>query len=306
MAPNKRRRRKRASTIQERVEIVQFIKKLRVERSTLLSIPSNRDLLESIRGDNVYSVTSVAEWERDYDAGKYDLVPTDHLSLHRLQPKCNCPPQFIIIPLKLHSSHVQEVLEGIQSTITSSEFNSMFKDRILNKVTAKENKKEKAMRSQTKFPHESPAAIKVTSMMKVLFPNHSCINLELLESEPGLSQQFAHSDFVQPCKFCLRCRNYKTDLRHQSLSRFASDAKMSYSFIVAIEEGTKLIFHEVEDIEEETHVNLSVGDLIVWRFDTVHAGAAYERINRRVFGILEGQEVKYDANELNIKFSKNS
>jgi ectoine hydroxylase-related dioxygenase (phytanoyl-CoA dioxygenase family) len=131
-------------------------------------------------------------------------------------------------------------------------------------------------------------------MMKVLFPHHACINLELLESEPGLSQQFAHRDFVQPCQFCPRCKNYKTDPHHQSLSRFASNSTMSYSFILAIEEGTKLVFHEVEDLKEETHVELSIGDLVVWRFDTVHAGAAYERTNHRVFGILEGQ-VKYDA-----------
>lgn len=45
-----------------------------MERFTILSIPSNRDLLESMGEDNVFSVTSVAEWERDYDAGKYGTL----------------------------------------------------------------------------------------------------------------------------------------------------------------------------------------------------------------------------------------
>ena len=98
--------------------------------------------------------------------------------------------------------------------------------------------------------------------INLVFPACSAIEVKMLKSEAGDTEQLTHTDYVPG--------RIQTNLLH--LNAF------HYSAVISVEENTRLLVGKA--LEE---VSIPLHSMIFFRGDMLHAGAAYSTSNRRLF-----------------------
>lgn len=104
----------------------------------------------------------------------------------------------------------------------------------------------------------------------------------ILRSDPGCLQQPYHQDYV-PSEELNAC----------------PDDQFPLGIICALMPGTTLNVFSL-DSGEESLVELSTGDLLVFRGDLIHAGSAYQNVNYRLHCYVDSNNVKRKANPTHI------
>ena len=125
------------------------------------------------------------------------------------------------------------------------------------------------------------------------FPELTPTDWVVIHSKPDCGDQAAHCDYIPS---------------HQMIR--SSDSQFPLAVLVAVMPGTKLhvwpgsirlaytnpnIYRGMPAIHRKT-VNLDPGDVLVFRGDLVHAGAAYKKENVRVHCFLDSDRVLRDPN----------
>jgi hypothetical protein len=102
----------------------------------------------------------------------------------------------------------------------------------------------------------------VLAAMRHVFSKCNHLVVKLLKSKAGDAAQDIHTDFIPTT----------TTPSIKDLSAF------HYSAIISFEENTRLLCHV-----EEKEVNIPLYSMLFFRGDFIHAGAAYAKMNRRIF-----------------------
>jgi hypothetical protein len=129
------------------------------------------------------------------------------------------------------------------------------------------------------------------------FPKLIPSNMVILTSKPGCSEQLPHCDYEPTYEFAK-----------------ASDAEIPLGCLIAIEDNTKLVIWpysiklscmplhlsdewiKVNGPIAKTEVILQRGDVLVFRGDLIHAGAAYQTNNTRIHVFLDSPVVERQKN----------
>ena len=102
---------------------------------------------------------------------------------------------------------------------------------------------------------------RLNRLVQVLLPSHIPRDWVVLESLPGCVEQRPHHDF-----------NENTVL--QAVHEHGESA-MPYAIVFALDDGAILHFWRNESAPKDT-VHLCRGDMVIFRANTIHAGAGYE------------------------------
>jgi hypothetical protein len=109
--------------------------------------------------------------------------------------------------------------------------------------------------------HETPL-LNVLKSFQIVFPHHVETKIKIIHSKQGDKAQLTHSDL--PHHLCSK--------KPKNLLNY------HYSAIIALCDNTKLLMGQ-----ERIEIRIPKGDMIFFRGDTLHAGAAYEKCNYRYF-----------------------
>ncbi len=128
--------------------------------------------------------------------------------------------------------------------------------------------------------------------LKRNYPNHTANTMVHLISDDGCSQQVAHADYEPTIEFAR-----------------SSDAMVPLGCLVAISPGTKLVvwpesirlsymsdalrndFISEHGPISSQEICLEPGDILIFRGDLIHAGAAYDKLNVRIHVYLDSPDV---------------
>lgn len=180
------------------------------------------------------------------------------------------------------------LVNNILRNINSVGFNDK-QDTIFNGTKKIEDNMKDSKRYMNKLDRNVEEEIK--QYIQHLFPYHKITNddLLLLKSDAGLQQQIFHTDFDD--EFYTECKNcslYHEQYYLDTYNTYKLDKKKNYSFLFAIENNTSIMMYRKEGKSIKIHLN--VGDLIIWKESTLHAGAEYCDENRRLFGMIIGNK----------------
>jgi len=179
---------------------------------------------------------------------------------------------YVVLPRLLLAPNDPDLLKFLSLHHTSPQiiFNSLAQDR---------------RRLQTILPPylDEPWAKNVKETLAELVPLLSMRESACLQSLPGCRKQRKHTDY-------------------DALATKQCTVK-PHSLLIAISPGTKLHLWPKDGEEGDTGgggkevvVELSPGDGILFRGDTVHAGAAYAQENVRLFAYLDSPELQREPN----------
>jgi hypothetical protein len=122
-------------------------------------------------------------------------------------------------------------------------------------------------------------------MWKWIYPNHVAKNWVVIKSLPGGEQQALHTDY----------RLWERPSGGDPADRLIilDYSRVPATLLLAVEPNTKIQFYGwnryVADLEDKAAikaVTLDAGDVVLFRGDMIHAGAAYEKTNIRVHAYL--------------------
>lgn len=141
-----------------------------------------------------------------------------------------------------------------------------------------ETHKNDSLRSQQRFEgYETDALFDFTQTVKDALVSHNIYNPEkgdvslgdwtVLVSHPGCQQQHMHSDYDR-----------------KRVAELSDDLK-PFGAVIALQDNTKLVL-------VDSTVVFNRGDILVFRGDTVHAGASYDDYNVRVHVYGEQKQLK--------------
>lgn len=171
---------------------------------------------------------------------------------------------YVVLPRLLVAPNDPDLLKFLSLDQTSPQiiFNSVAQDR---------------RRLQTILPPylDEPWAAKVKETLAELVPLLTMRESACLRSLPGCKKQRKHTDY--DASATKRCK------------------VKPHSLLIAISPGTKLHLWPTGD-GEELVVALAPGDGILFRGDTVHAGASYPQENVRLFAYLDSPELLREPN----------
>lgn len=273
---------------------------------------SNRHIFEAI-GVDPYHAQYISRWRKSLNSDKIErmvLVNGDGTfkddifkSMRVKMPQeCKCAPFYIHVSNEIscfRTTHMEDVVQTINSeTFTNKCYNPDTAILIRNRADELEDDKEVAKRIMVGLAKNSLAYRAIKSFFHHWFPNHKLRGLLLLIAQPQLKQQVMHTDFNCVAREeCWRCRNYvRAGGAVDHLNVYIKDTKSSYSFLIGVEPDTRIKMFPNRDHEVE--LNLDIGDIVIWRYDTLHCGSEYNAFNRRIFGVLEGSEVPYQYNNI--------
>lgn len=160
------------------------------------------------------------------------------------------------------------------------------------------------LRKQRRINTENPTCKHFKDMTKLLqkkFPLHNFNEAVIIKSLAGCGRQAAHCDYVES---------------HDIVT--CPDNMIPLGVLGSIEKGSKIVVwpksHMLmyglnNDLENDNkiefkEINLLPGDILVFRGDLVHAGAAYEKDNMRVHIYGDSPNVKRDPNSTWIAYNK--
>lgn len=122
----------------------------------------------------------------------------------------------------------------------------------------------------------------VLAAIRIVFPQCSNIVVKMLTSEPGDVAQLTHTDYVP-----------EKDPVTQLLLR-----AYHYSALISIEPNTRLLTSENRD-----EIDIPLHSMVLWRGDMLHAGAAYENRNSRLF-ISASSEARPATTDVQLHYAK--
>jgi hypothetical protein len=243
---------------------------------------------------------SVHIWIKQYDEGLLGRIYEEDMGRKRLKPSCNCDPIYV----KIDESSTQFMQEGglvskvcsLLHRIKTATLN------IANRAEKLEDRKELNKRTMTVINSDNLLGSTIADHVSGLMPGHRLKHLLLLESQPGVTEQDFHMDFnvKDSTKKCPRCDSFipLPTFNEDGLRTYQAMTDKSFSFIVAIQNGTTMVFDEhIFGYQSKISVGLSSGDVAIWKSSTIHAGAGYDCYNRRIFGVFEGTGEKHKPDE---------
>ena len=101
---------------------------------------------------------------------------------------------------------------------------------------------------------------RLNRIVQVLLPSHTARNWVVLESLPECLEQHPHHDFVE-------------DEVLEAVSKYGESA-MPYAIVFALSDNAILYFWDNDTSSKRTE-HLFQGDLVIFRANTIHAGAGY-------------------------------
>lgn len=281
--------------IGDRIQIVELIKSAAAANAK----SSRPNSIQNIIIELGYSITV-----KDYrywlaNLNNYYRLPVSKRHLYRLPNKCTCVSNLYCVMRSNDLPNSTDLVNNILNSINSVDFNDE-QDTILNSLNETKDVMNEGKRYMNKLDESVENQIKL--YIQSLFPNHSISNDEilLLKSDAELQQQIFHTDFDNEYYTeCSNCSSYHEQYYEDTYNSYKSDVKKNYSFVFAIESNTSIIMYR--NSNKHMKITLNVGDLIIWKDSTLHAGADYSQVNRRVFGMIIGND-KIDWGDLyNIK-----
>lgn len=158
-----------------------------------------------------------------------------------------------------------------------------------------------------------PPFLQLKVVLEAMFPLRTVYNqtLKIINSPPNsLAQQYHYDYDIQT--ICHDCFHSADDTTTAICSCIPdpcdfSDGYQSFSFMLAMEDGTKLDFMEElaeqEDFDltsawGDINLVLKAGDLCIWTGGTLHRGTGYETENSRIFGYLSSDLWIPNTNEV--------
>lgn len=133
-----------------------------------------------------------------------------------------------------------------------------------------------------------------------LFPEHRSRDFVALRSDEGCAEQPAHIDYL-PKDFGVVVKETETDI-----SGYISDERMPLACVLCLEEETTLDVwpwafgkHFWDNRNSRfwfEKLELSPGDMIIFRGDLVHGGSAYDVANLRLHCYLDHKDTKRTPN----------
>lgn len=177
---------------------------------------------------------------------------------------------YVIFPNAIHISPQEDGL--IRNTNTKIIFNN-------NRRNDKKRSQGAIQRGQ--IPELFSAIVK---LVKGLYPSLAPKSLVVLHSEPGCAAQKPHADYDP-----------------RDLIGLADD-KVPRGMLIAMDDGTSLdiwpgSYMVSGNPIKKVNISLSRGDVVVFRGDTVHAGAAYKKENTRVHVFLDNPNIYRPRNK---------
>lgn len=83
----------------------------------------------------------------------------------------------------------------------------------------------------------------IINLLQPLMPNHSLVDLLLLESVQNTPKQQAHIDFnIANVDYCGLCQ-YKCQSKYNEIEEYSNNESMSYSFLLALYDNTPIYFN---------------------------------------------------------------
>lgn len=143
-------------------------------------------------------------------------------------------------------------------------------------------------------------------VLESAFPGRKVLEpLKVLHSRARGPDQDYHFDY-NTAKFCLPPDPEVTE-EVAPHYKDISDPFQSFSFMLAMQDGTKLRF---KSLEEESHswdeeVVFNAGDVCVWTAGCYHGGASYDEDNYRLFGYMPSKFWAPNPDEIHF-YSSNS
>ena len=177
---------------------------------------------------------------------------------------------YVLFPNAIHISPQEDGL--IRTTNTTHIFNNNGRN---------DKKRSQGAIKKEKIPELFSAILK---LVKGLYPSLAPRSLVVLHSQPGCAAQKPHADYDP-----------------RDLIGLADD-KVPRGMLIAMDDGTSLDIWPGSHVVtgnpiKKVNISLSRGDVVVFRGDTIHAGAAYKKENTRVHVYLDNPNIYRPRNE---------
>lgn len=152
-------------------------------------------------------------------------------------------------------------------------------------------------RFQTHF-HNVPTFVQLYEQKLLkLFPKYDKLISSVVKSNSGCKEQNAHVDYVVNDRFLSKlkiCRNPPLNAvlgleRGAKLKVYPNSHKLMSGTFKAVRRSKRL-----QKKINPVYVNIPIGSVLIFRGDCIHAGCAYEKINKRILTFLIPNSEKYD------------